>query len=112
LKNHEIMTAFLRTELFSTNTKLEEHLIHLLLAYKKSVAEKSYAERSPTDVQPYAFIQTGYVSTGDSTTHRFLVARVAIPLDPNGEAGTDPLWAQAQEVEAPLTLPVGYRATS
>ncbi|MEO1351319.1 MAG: hypothetical protein AAFW84_21335 [Cyanobacteria bacterium J06635_15] len=106
------MTAFQRTELFSTNTTLEAHLVHLIRAYAHSVGDSRYAERSETDRQPWCKYAIDKVFSGDGTSKRMLIARLAIPLEELGDVGTDPIWAQTREYPSPTTLPGSLRATS
>lgn len=106
------MVAFTRTELFSTNTTLEAHLVHLVHAYKAVVGSQRYAERSDVDSQPYAFLNDGFVSQGTATTNRFLVCRLGIPLDVDGAVLATPIWEQTEEFPNPQTLGAAYRATS
>lgn len=106
------MTAFVRTNLFETNTTLESHLVHLIHAYKATVGGQRYAERSDTDSQPYCLLNDGFVAQGVATTNRFLVCRMGIPLNQNGAILTQPIWEQALEFPNPQTLPSGYKATS
>lgn len=106
------MTSFARTEFFSTNDTLEKHVVHSIMAYSRSVTGQGYLERSGVDNQPFAFYQVGTIASDAYSSRRAFIARLAILLDPDGDAGSTPLYEQAIELPTLTALPNSLRATS
>ena len=104
------MTAFPRTDLFDTNTTLEQHLAHLIMAYRASVGNQTFEERSEGDRQPLCLYSAGNLAQEAYGTTRFLVCRLGIPLVAIGDGQGVPLYQQTIEPSNVSDIPNIYRA--
>ncbi|NEP18243.1 MAG: hypothetical protein F6J97_15290 [Leptolyngbya sp. SIO4C1] len=106
------MTQFARTNFFSDVNTLEGHLAHAIRAYAHTVGDNRYSERSETDGQPWCKYAIDKVFSGDGTTKRLLIARLAIPLEELGDTSGTVIWQQAREYPSPIVLPASLKASS
>ena len=102
------MTALNRDNIPSTITTLEGLIAWSLATYSAAYGGKQYGERSTTDLQPFSRYSIVNVAAEENGTSTFMVGRLAIPVNQNIAASTQPVWLDTVEHSQQVSLPAGY----
>jgi len=102
------MTALNRDNIPSTITTLEGLTAWCLATYSAAYSGKQYGERSITDLQPFSRFSIVKAASEENNTSLFMIGRLAIPVNANIAASTQPVWLDVVEHGQQAALPSGY----
>lgn len=79
-----------------------------LATYEAAYGGKAYPERRSDDLQRYATFSITGVSANENNSNTFMIGRVAIPVNNDIAASSNPVWLSTVEHSEQVSLPAGY----
>ncbi len=104
------MTTLNRNNIPASITTLEGLAAWAIATYTAAYGGKVYGERDSTDIQRFSQFTIIPVTGKENTTSLFMVARLAVPVNPNLLASTAVVWNDVVEHSQQVSIPAGYLA--